>query len=121
MALFMSRFSLSYKCIKELLRIFKSLLPYPNSVKVSLNEIINLNKKIGKEKPIIEKTCSICWTNLNKNLFCVNRDCKGKNRNTNCLEVIYFNTEHQLQNILKRENEKIKKYYLSQVTNQVKN
>ena len=112
LTLFISRFSLSIKCSKELLKLIVFLLPKPSKIKKSI-ETLYINN--GVNKPIKKFVCSGCWKDKkNIDIHCENSSCIFNNKSSSLkesgLEVLYLNSQRQLESILKREKSTILKY-----------
>jgi hypothetical protein len=77
LSLIISRFSLSKKCSKELLKLIYFIVPQPNKISKNLNKLyINHNLK----KPIKKIVCSGCWKpKLNVDLRCEYKGCVYNN------------------------------------------
>jgi len=111
MTLFISRFSLSKKCSKDLLKLICFLLPQPHKIKKNIEKLYRYH---DIKKTLKEIVCSSCWTpKINVNSHCENKDCSFNNCsnvNESGLEVFYLDTTLQLEAILKREGANILKY-----------
>jgi hypothetical protein len=111
LTLFISRFSLSKKCSKELLKLIVYLLPKPSKIKKNLESLYINN---GVNKPIKKFVCSGCWkVKKSIEIHCENSFCvfnKKSNLNETGLEVLYLDASQQLESILKREKSTILKY-----------
>jgi hypothetical protein len=112
LTLFISRFSLSKKCSKELLKLIVFLLPKPTKIKKSV-ETLYINN--GVNKPIKKFVCSGCWVDKKSiDIHCENSSCIFSNKRNSLkesgLEILYLNSQQQLESILKREKSTILKY-----------
>ncbi len=111
LSLFISRFSLSKKCSKELLKLIYFILPQPNKISKNVDKLyINHDLK----KPLKQIVRSGCWKpKLSVDSACDDKDCVYNN-NLNIkesgLEVYYLDTSTQLELIIKREAPTILKY-----------
>jgi hypothetical protein len=111
LTLFISRFSLSKKCCKELLKLIVLLLPKPHRIKKSV-ENLYFNNEINK--PIQKYVCSGCWVvKPTIDIQCKNTSCifkKNIRLKESGLDVLYLDASQQLESILKREKSTILKY-----------
>ncbi len=113
LSLFISRFSLSKKCSKELLKLISFLLPQPNKVCKTVEKLYanhNLNT------PVKKYVCAGCWkskANVEsccENTLCMYNQGTASSIKENGLEVLYLDASQQLESILKRERSTIIKY-----------
>ncbi len=113
LSLFISRYSLSKKCSKELLKLLSFLLPTPNKISKTVEK---LYANHNSNKPIKKFVCSCCWNakesidSCCENVLCAYYQGASVSLKENGLEVLYLDTSQQLESILKRERLTIIKY-----------
>ena len=106
LALFISRFNLSFKCADELLKLLQFILPQPNNLNKKLNTIIDQIDIIDQSK--VEYLCPNCWYKKNElSESCKNEECEFYSDVKESIEVHLFDINKQLNEIIEREEENI--------------
>ena len=116
LTLFTSRFNLSFKCVDELLKLIKFVLPEPNYLSSNFNSII---KPIELSKKYVQEyLCSSCWSaKNNQNSSCINNKCAlyecDCSLQTDCtIELFIFDINEQLNEIIITEEQTMISYQI---------
>ena len=109
LALFTSRFNISFKCADELLKFLQLILPQPNNLNKKFNTIIEQIEISNQSK--LEYLCSSCWENKKSlNEACNNIECEFYSQQKESIEVYLFDITQQLNEVIKREHETMNNY-----------
>lgn len=113
LALFVSRFNLSFKCADELLKFLEFILPQPNNLTLQFNNIMKLLEISNSYT--MDLLCSSCWNPVTSESVCTNSDCDFSEIDSliqkDCsLELYTFDINKQINEIIRKEHETIIQY-----------
>jgi hypothetical protein len=109
-SLFVSTYKLSDDCTKDLLKIFSTVLPQPNSIKRNINRLrFDMNDAQESQTGITEIICEKCWKVKYDYGPCLNESCSLFNKEPSSGELFFFDAPKQLNQIIERESDCLKK------------